>query len=141
MARPSLLDDPEQVALIAQAFVDGASRQDMMDMFGVNKNTVTAWRRDPRVKAKSMQLTEDRILRITRKIDSTIERRLQDAEKLDVETLIKMRKEFLGGFMRQQAQGETGDVANEIMAGMDDPQIAEGLSQLQEFLNRASKKE
>jgi hypothetical protein len=119
MPRPNPLADPEYARQVAEAFASGASRADMCDLFGVkDPDTITRWRRDPRVKAYALKIIEDRVLQVTRKVDGVIAARLEQAEDMTVQELIMIRKEFLGGALR--AQTEKADEAT--------------ISEMQEFL-------
>lgn len=104
MARPNPLADPDFAKAVAQAFVDGNSRKDMCEMFGVSDpDTITRWRRDPRVKGYALKLVEDRVLEVTRKVDGKIAAILQNQD-LTVMELLAIRKEFLGGALRAQTE-------------------------------------
>lgn len=117
MARPNPLADPEFAKQVAELFASGASRQDMCDILGVkDRDTITRWRRDPRVKSYALKIIEDRILQVTRKVDGVIAERLEHAEEMTVQELIMIRKEFLGGALR--AQTEKADEAT-IAEGQD----------------------
>lgn len=105
MARPNPLADPDFAQQVAEAFASGASREDMCQMFGVkDRDTITRWRRDPRVKSRALKLIEDRVLQVTRKVDGVIAARLENAEKMTVTELLAIRKEFLGGALRAQTE-------------------------------------
>lgn len=105
MARPNPLADPEFAKEVAEAFAAGAGRQDMCDMFGVkSKDTITRWRRDPRVKSHALKIIEDRVLQVTRKVDGVIAERLEHAADMTIQELIMIRKEFLGGALRAQTE-------------------------------------
>ena len=101
MPRPNPLADPDFAQEVAEAFAAGCTRQDMCDMFGVkDKDTITRWRRDPRVKARALKLIEDRVLQVTRKVDGVISARLENAQNMTITELLAIRKEFLGGALR-----------------------------------------
>lgn len=124
------LDNPVTLQEISQAFADGMTRQEMADQFEVSKITITAWRKDPRVKKIVAKLVEERILRVSSKIDSVIDARLKDASKMDTQTLLKIRKEYLGGAFRAMAEGAKpdDDTLNEAMDALDNnPELAEKL--------------
>lgn len=121
MARRSRLSDPNFAKAVAEAYIDGCTRQEMADLFGVSKDTITAWTRDTRVQAFSARMVQDRVTRITRKIDSVIEGRLQEAKDLDTETLLKIRKEYLDRSLKVDLKG-----------GKDDPNTIEGAADLLE---------
>ena len=105
MGRPNPLADPDFAQEVAEAFAAGCSRTDMCEMFGVrDPATITRWRRDPRVKARAMKIIEDRVLTVTRKVDGVIEGRLQHAENMTITELLAIRKEFLGGALRERTE-------------------------------------
>lgn len=131
--RPSGLSDPERVKLAAALFVEGATRPQMAEELGVSEWTITQWRKDPRVRAQVAKLVEDRVMRIVGKTDHIIEGRLQDAEKMDTELLLRIRKEFLGGAFRALHEGGKVDEATtyEAMEAVEgDPELLEGLREL-----------
>lgn len=140
--RPSPLDDPAWVTLFAAHLTAGDTTQEIVDALGISERSVRKYKRDPRVKAEALRLTEDRILRITRKTDSAIERLLEKAEKIaeeNPELLLKIRKEFLGGFLRQQAEGGKVDAGTigEVMEELENDDAF--ATELQELLERAGK--
>lgn len=125
MARPSFLDDATNAKKVAEAFVDGATREQMCKAFGVSdKYTITRWRRDPRVKAHMHKLIEDRVLGIASKVDSRIAALLQNPENLSVKDLLDIRKEFLGGKHRDTVEGKTdADTVADAMDKLNDPKV------------------
>lgn len=97
------------------------SRQEMADLFGVSDlGTITRWRRDPRVKAHAMKLIEDRVLQVTRKVDSEIAQRLEEAEQMSLMELLAIRKEFLGGALRSQTENADEAVVQEAQKMLED---------------------
>lgn len=94
MGRVSRLNDTNFAKEVAALYVEGKTRREMADHFNVHVDTITDWTQDIRVKAHAAKMSQERVNRITRRIDATIEGRLQEADKLDTETLLKIRKEF-----------------------------------------------
>lgn len=120
MARPNTLDDPVRCREVAELFVAGASRQQIADQMGISDlATVTRWRRDARVKAIANKLIEDRVLEITRKVDGVIAQKLQHASTMTVRELLDIRKEFLGGKLREKTENVDGDTVSEAMAALE----------------------
>lgn len=116
MPRPNPLADPAFAKKVAEAFAAGCSRQEMCDLFGVkDPDTITRWRRDPRVKAHALKIIEDRVLQITRKVDGVIAERLEHANEMTVQELLAIRKEFLGGALRQQTEKADEETIQEAM--------------------------
>jgi len=107
----------------------------MAEHFNCHIDTVTVWVRDPRVQAHAGRFAIERINRITRKIDETIDGRLAHASKMDTELLLKIRKEFLGGAFRALHEGGKVDEAT-IYEAQDavqaDPELLSGLRELLE---------
>jgi DNA-binding transcriptional regulator YdaS (Cro superfamily) len=130
--RPSKLEDPEYVRLVASMFADGWLRSRMAAELGVSEWTITQWRKDARVRAQWRRLTEDRILRITSRIDKVIDHRLAGSEDVDTDTLLKIRKEYLGGAFRNEAEGSAIDseTINKTMDSLEDAGVADGLRKL-----------
>ncbi len=131
--RPSGLQDPERVKLAAAMFVEGATRADMAGELGVSEWTITQWRKDPRVRAQVTKLVEDRVMRIVGKTDHIIEGRLQNAEDMETDLILRIRKEFLGGAFRALHEGgsaseqTTYEAMDQVQA---DPELLEGLRAL-----------
>lgn len=132
MARPNPLADPEFAKLVGEAFADGLSRKEMCEMFGVkDPDTITRWRRDPRVKGYALKLIEDRILQVTRKVDGVIAERLEHASEMTITELIMIRKEFLGGALRAQTEKADEETVTEAQTWLEEnPKAAEQLEEL-----------
>lgn len=130
--RPNPLANPDFAKSVAEAFVSGLSRQEMCDLFGVkDRDTITRWRRDPRVKVHAFKLIEDRVLQVTRRVDAVIAERLENASELSIDELIKIRKEFLGGALRAQTEKADEATITEAMQAIEDnPEFAEELQKL-----------
>lgn len=107
--RPSPLNNPDYLDLFAQALSDGMTNAELANTFQISDSTVQVYKRDPRVRAAAMKYIEARVVRIHRKVDSQIEQRLENAAEIDTATLLKIRKEFLGGVMRMQTEGGKTD--------------------------------
>ena len=131
--RPHGMDDPERVKLAAAMFMEGATRADMAEEFGVSEWTITQWRKHPSVRAQVTKLVEDRVMRIVGRTDHIIEGRLQYAEDMDTELILKIRKEFLGGAFRALHEGGQVDESTiyEAMGEVEaDPDLMQGLRDL-----------
>lgn len=131
--RPGGLNDPEIVKLAAAMYVEGVSREDMAKQLGISKWTVSQWRKDPRVRAQVTKLVEDRVMRIVGKTDHIIEGRLQNAQEMDTELLLRIRKEFLGGAFRALHEGGKADedTIYEALGEVEaDPDLVAGLHAL-----------
>lgn len=129
--RPSRLNDPGFLQLVAECFAAGMSRQAMCDELDVgDKDTITRWRRDPRVKAKVQKLIEDRAIQISRKIDSVIEGKLSMAADMSIDELIKIRKEYGGSRVSSKELADDATVDQAVDALEQDPELADKLAAL-----------
>lgn len=95
---------PDLAVIVAEHYVAGDSNEQIAhalnaadSTLNVHKDTITDYRRIPDVAAMIERLSKERIARLTRKIDGKLEARLDGDDKIDTETLLKIRKELLGG--------------------------------------------
>jgi hypothetical protein len=131
--RPRILDTDEKIEEFAALLSDGNTVPDMAKHFKCSERTVRDYKKDIRVKTAALKHIEDRVLQITRKTDSIIAARLQHADEMDTETLLKIRKEFLGGAMRLQTTGDSkdGSTVNDAMTQLEaNPELAAELEKM-----------
>ncbi len=130
--RPNPLANPEFAKAVGEAFAAGCSRPEMCEMFGVkDKDTITRWRRDPRVKAHAFKIIEDRVLQVTRKVDGVIAARLEQAGSMTITELLAIRKEFLGGALRARTEGVDENTIGEALDFVENnPDAVELLDQM-----------
>lgn len=128
----SKISSPEYAKAVAEAYINGVSTAEMADIFGVTKDTVRNWSRDPRVLAHGGKLAQERVLRITRLIDKEFESRLEDMGSLESETLLRIRKEYLERTVRFEniAADTTGTVGETVKALEENPELAKALTDL-----------
>lgn len=129
MGRTSKLANPEFAREVAEAYVSGMSRSEMAARFNVHPDTVTAWKRDVRVRSVAKNLHEDRIMEMTRKVDAEMQARLNShkIKEMDDETLIKFRKELVGDKKTIELSGavDTGSAKSTLWKSLDDdPELA-----------------
>lgn len=131
------LDDPTQLQLFAECIAAGLSAKEIVELLHVSTKSVARYRKDQRVIAAAMKIIEARVVRITRRIDSEIERRLvEEVFDIDTDTLLRIRKEFLSGQLRAQVQvnDPSAETINDAIAQIEEsPQFA---AELQELLER-----
>lgn len=133
MARVSKLANPGFAKAVAEAYINGMSRSEMADMFDAHVDTITLWTQDPRVQAHAARMAQERVTRITRKIDTEIEGRLQDAHDMETELLLKVRKEFLDRALKIDLGNpkENPDTINETIAALEEnPELAAAFKEL-----------
>lgn len=132
MSRPNPLANPDYAQTVAEMLAAGATRQQVCDELGVkDRDTITRWKRDPRVKTRVEKISRDRVIEVTRKVDSVIAARLENAEDIPTKELLEIRKEFLGGALRQtteKADDATVAEASDLLE--KDPNFAEKLAAL-----------
>lgn len=136
MSGVSLMDrDPSLRDIVAEGYVEGLTNQQIADKLGrgVHKDTITDYKRHPAVVAIADRLTKERHLQITSKIDSALLKRLEHVDKIDTETLLKIRKEILPERVEIDDKRKREDVVGELfdLAG-EDPELAERLMAAQE---------
>lgn len=95
MGRPSAMHEEENRKLVAGMHADGAPRAEIAEHFDVHVDTVGSWLQRGDIKALVDRILRDRTARILRKVDTKIEGILQHIEKLSLDDLLKIRKEFL----------------------------------------------
>lgn len=139
--RISRLADATFAKQVAQAYADGTGRQEMAAMFGCHEDTITDWVRDPRVQGHAQRFMQERVNRISRKLDTEIDRRIEDVDDEDrfpMELILKIRKELLDRALKPefgQSKNEAQLTSDAISQAEEDPDFAR---QLQEWA-KASK--
>lgn len=132
--RPNPLNDPEFVKQVAEAFAAGLSRRQMLELFDYkDPDTITRWRRDPRVKAQAFKLIEDRVLQVTRKVDAVLANRLEQADAMTIKELLAIRKEFLGGALRARTESIDENTIGEMQEFVE--KNPEGMALLEQMFS------
>lgn len=122
--------------VVAELYANGANNQEIANAINsifpelnVHKDTIIEYRRHPSVLAKIRRLIEERTTRITRKVDSKIEERLKAADKMDVKTLLEIRKTIAGDKHviddKRPEDGQRSAVEELFDAAQEDPEMAE----------------
>lgn len=135
--RPSMLKDPNLLKAFAEFVAQGLSRKaiiaEMEDAgFAGPKDvdTVSAWKRDPRVKSIVSKLIEDRAIQVSRKIDAIIEGRLSQAEHLSMKDLIMIRKEYGGSTLGRKEIADDSVTVGALKELENNPDLADELERL-----------
>ena len=126
---------PELQVIVAEHYVAGDTNIQIAHALNaqdpslnVHKDTITDYRRYPDVAVMIKTLSEERIARLTRKIDSKLEARLDADAEIDTETLLKIRKELLGGRLKIEhkdtSEGRKSATERMWKAADDDPEAA-----------------
>lgn len=95
MPRPSYMNEEAHRKVVAEMHANGETRAVIAEQYDVHVDTVGSWLRNPEVKALVDKILRDRTTRVLRKVDTRIEGVLQHIEKLTLDDLLKIRKEFL----------------------------------------------
>ncbi len=136
--RPSRLDNPDFAKAVAEAYVSGMNFTDIGEMFGVTANTISIWCKNPVVVAHASRIAQERVLRIVRKTDAAIEKRLEsvdDETKISTDLLLKIRRELDRSIhldAASHAQNSEPDAMSSIVGKLEEnPELAR---QLQEWV-------
>lgn len=124
MGRPSLLADPDFAKQVAECFANGDGRESMSAVFNVSKQTITKWRKDPRIKRLVHNMMVERVQRVTSKVDAVLEGRLAHAEDLTIKELLDIRKEFMGDSARGKLEDADDTTINAAMEAAESPDFA-----------------
>jgi predicted transcriptional regulator len=140
--RRAYISDPNFAQSVAELYAVGLSHKAIAEELGVHSDSVSNWVRDPRIQARVHRITLERIQRITRKVDESIEGRLAYVEKMDLKDLLDIRKEFVKSLPQGKTETDASGAASEVAEAMDqDPAFAEELARLVEASSAAKKKE
>lgn len=91
------------------------------------KSTVINWRHDEQVANKIHAIMRERISRIVRRTDATLESRLENADELTVKEIIDIRKEIAPArdVLDDAERSDPADAASDLFgAAIDDPELA-----------------
>ena len=125
------LSDPDYAHSFAEAVVAGMTKVELAEMFDKSQSTITKWKKDPRVTLIARKLIQDRVIEVTRRVDSVIAARLANAEELTIKELLDIRKEFMGDKLRADTEPVDSETVNEAQNFFDqNPDAAEQLRAL-----------
>ncbi len=123
MPRPNGLHAQGVRDQLAEMLSRGAERPEMAETFNVHPDTITEWKRDGIVQAKVAKLNQERVNKITARIDNEVERRLKDLEDMDIEVILRIRKELIPAKVQaKRAQGPEHDAVAAAFEKLDEEQ-------------------
>lgn len=133
--KEALIDKhPEVKEVVADCYSKGMSQQDIADFltdndFGVVKDrgTIRSWLQRPDVQGLIQKKITERANRILRHTDSKIEGFLTGADKISLENLLKIRREFAGLGIRVNEGDAAGALAELMALAHENPEAAEVL--------------
>jgi hypothetical protein len=124
-----MLEDEEMLDKFAQLVAEGVPHSVLAQQFGVTPRTTKRWKARPEIKERIHKIIVERADRILRHTDTAVERWLEKHPEADIDTILKIRREFAGSTVN--VKGEQGDKAKamaEVMQAIhDDPDLAEKL--------------
>lgn len=130
------IDDPGYAEALAELASRGLSLRDIAGELndGTHYSTVGRWLRHPKVQAHLSRLREERVNRVTRKLDHEIEQRLDDkkaVQSMDMKDLVALRRELLGPAAQRVVVSKGADesaAAAELMGVLArNPELAQAL--------------
>lgn len=95
------------------------------------KSTIINWRHDEQVANKVHAIMRERISRIVRRTDSSLEQRLENPDELTVDEIIKIRKEIAPArdVLDDAERVDPADAASDLFgAAIDDPELAKKIA-------------
>lgn len=128
MGRTWQLEKEGRVDEFAQAYAEGLNREQLAGMFGCSVESITNWSKRPEIQRRVSALNTERANRVLRAVDTALENRLRNVENLDIETLLKIRKEFAGDKLEITTKVDQNELAQELWAKLDsDPEAIDRL--------------
>lgn len=137
MGRKSKLDMHDGlIEDIAELVMDGLNNREIAETLGMgtHPDTVKGWKKDPRVQAAMSRIRQEHINRIDSKIVNRLKGMIETPDilaKLDVDTLLKIRKELLPPAAQRHvvSRGQDETMAMEELYTMlaNKPDMAEAL--------------
>ncbi len=104
-----MMDEPAMRESLARMYADGRSRTEIAEELGCNPSTVSGWVKRADVQALISKFIEERSNRVLRHTDKKIEGILMSGKELELEELLKIRKEFAG--QKVEVTNRDGDKA------------------------------
>lgn len=100
---------------LAELYIRGVKREVLAREFGVHKDTISNWVHRPDVQAHVQRLNRERINRIVSKVDAELERRLEKVKDMDIEDIIRLRKEMLPHRIEVTEKVDEASAVEELM--------------------------
>ncbi len=130
MSRVSPLDEfPDSVDQLVELLGTGATREQIAKVFGVNKRTITEWRKRDDVQQKLSKFIRDRANRVLSLTDDKVLKQLESNKQLSVDQLLKIRQTYAGEAFDVNAGSDAAQALSELMKAADkDPALARALA-------------
>jgi hypothetical protein len=101
---------------LAHLVVRGLNRKELAAHFGVHKDTITTWTQRPDVRALIRSIAQARLDRVIHRIDADLERRVEKVADMELEDVVKLRKELTPHRIEVSEKAEETDAVVEMMA-------------------------
>lgn len=123
-ANPDLYD--QFIELLA----GGAARPAIAEALGINKATVSEWKKRPAVQQDLSKLIKERVNEVLRHTDSRIVEWLRAPNnKASIDQLLKVRHEFAGDQVNLNVSGDASKALQDLLQAVDeDPALAVALA-------------
>ena len=125
-----MMDDKPVRESLARMYADGLNRTQIAEELGVNPSTVSGWVKRADVQGLISKFIEERSNRVLRHTDKTIEAKLMSSKELELEELLKIRKEFAGQKVEiTNRDGDRSAATDELMQRLhEDPELLDRLT-------------
>jgi DNA-binding transcriptional regulator LsrR (DeoR family) len=124
-----MMEDKSIRESLARMYADGMSRKDIADALGVNPSTISGWVKRADVQALVSKLIEERTNRVLRHTDKMIEGRLTSGATIELDELLKIRREFAGQKVEVTSRdGDKASATDELMQRLhENPELLDKL--------------
>lgn len=124
-----MMDDKAMRESLARMYADGMNRTQIADELGCNPSTVSGWVKRADVQALISKFIEERSNRVLRHTDKMIESKLMSGATIELDELLKIRREFAG--QKVEVTNRDGDKAaatDELMQKLhENPELLDQL--------------
>lgn len=119
VGRPHYLEDPEEGPArrrqLAELVSRGTKRAEIAEAFDRHPDTISNWIHRPDVQALISQMNRERVNRIVSRVDAELEQRLERIGTMELEDVLKLRKEMVPHRVEVTERTEESEVIEELM--------------------------
>jgi transposase len=103
---------------LASLVIRGYNRKALAEHFGVHRDTISTWTQRPDVQALITSLGRQRTDRLIHRVDAELEARLEKVRGMDLDDIIKIRKEIVPQRIEVADKTEDAKALQELMEEM-----------------------
>lgn len=131
MTRHSILDeDTDRIQRLAELLAEGIKRDDIAEVFGVHRDTISEWRKRADVQQLMSKIIDDRAKRILSHTDTRIVKKLEEGSTIPMRELLEIRRTFAGEKVNLDVAGDRGAAITDLLAAVNaDPELAKRLAE------------